>query len=259
MVPSAFEIFCINDNIPRIRYALNYFVSLEKQGMDFSQVERSPTKNVVGIAAVVAFHVLIIYALATGLARQVVEIIQQPIEMRIIAETKAPPLVKPTPPQPPKPHIATPQVPVVPRPEAPVKVPAEPRVTAAAEPVKPVPPDPAPPARPDPTPPAPVTAPPTVPPPTIRVAAVVDPNACDKPEYPRASLRAEETGTVTLDLLIGIDGRVVDSKVSKTSGFKDLDRAARAALSLCKFKPGSIDGKPEQSWTKMQYVWKLEG
>ena len=92
----------------------------------------------------------------------------------------------------------------------------------------------------------------------VRVAAVVDPSACTKPEYPRTSLRAEETGVVTLALLIGVDGRVVDSRVEKSSGFKDLDRAARNGLSLCKFKPGSVDGKPEQSWTKMQYVWKLE-
>lgn len=221
--------------------------------MDFSQVERSPTKNFVGIAAVIILHMLIIYALATGLARQVVEIIQQPIETRIISEAKVPPLVKPVPPQPPEPRASTPRVPVVPRPEVTVPVPIEPRVTATTEPVKAAQPDPAPAVKAEPAPSAPAPAP------QVRVAAVVDPNACDKPEYPRSSLRAEEAGTVTLDFLIGVDGRVIDSKVSKSSGFKELDRAARAALSLCKFRPGAVDGKPEQSWTKIQYVWKLEG
>ncbi|MFD2270900.1 hypothetical protein ACFS07_06595 [Undibacterium arcticum] len=37
-----------------------------------------------------------------------------------------------------------------------------------------------------------------------------------------------------------------------------MDKAARLALSICKFKPGTTDGKPEQSWTKVQYEWKLE-
>lgn len=225
--------------------------------MDFSQVERSLTKNMVGIAAVIVLHVFIIYALSTGLARQAVEIIQKPIEMRIIAEAKAPAIVKPSPPQPPKPQVATPRVPIAPRPEVPVEVPVEPHVTAAAEPAKATPSDTAPTVTPEPA--RPSSSPSPASAAVIRVAAVVDPNACDKPEYPRSSLRAEETGTVTLDFLIGVDGKVVDSKISKSSGFRDLDRAARAALSLCKFRPGSIDGKPEQSWTKMQYVWKLEG
>jgi len=92
----------------------------------------------------------------------------------------------------------------------------------------------------------------------VRIPAVVDSRACSKPEYPPKSLRNEETGTVTLQFLIGLDGRVVESRVEKSSGYRDLDNAARNALSLCKFKPGTTDGKPEQSWTKMQYVWKLE-
>ena len=92
----------------------------------------------------------------------------------------------------------------------------------------------------------------------VLVPAVVDSRNCEKPEYPRKSLRNEETGTVTLQFLIGLDGRVVESKIDKSSGSRDLDNAARAALSLCKFKPGTVDGKPQQSWTKMQYVWKLE-
>ena len=33
---------------------------------------------------------------------------------------------------------------------------------------------------------------------------------------------------------------------------------ARKGLSLCKFTPGTVDGKPEQSWHKMKYVWKLD-
>lgn len=81
---------------------------------------------------------------------------------------------------------------------------------------------------------------------------------CERPAYPRASLANEEQGTVILAFLIGTDGNVVDSKVEKSSGFKNLDKAAQKALAACKWKPATKDGKPEQAWTKMEYVWKLE-
>jgi protein TonB len=90
------------------------------------------------------------------------------------------------------------------------------------------------------------------------VAAVVDAKSCAKPEYPAASKRLQETGAVFLNFLVGVDGRVVDSKVETSSGFERLDEAALKALSLCSFKPGTVDGKPEQSWHKLKYVWKLE-
>ena len=68
----------------------------------------------------------------------------------------------------------------------------------------------------------------------------------------------EETGTVSMGFLVGVDGKVVDSKVEKSSGSKSLDKAALSALAQCKFKPGTKDGKPEQLWAKVDFVWKLE-
>jgi len=81
---------------------------------------------------------------------------------------------------------------------------------------------------------------------------------CEKPAYPRASLVNEEKGTVTLGFLIAVDGHVVESKIEKTSGFKNLDKAAMNSLNLCKFKPATKDGKPDQAWTKVEYTWKLD-
>lgn len=92
----------------------------------------------------------------------------------------------------------------------------------------------------------------------VHVAAVVDSANCAKPDYPKSALRNGDSGAVTLALLIGTDGRVADSKVEKSSGFRDLDRAAQVGLGLCRFKPGTIDGVPQQSWTRMQYVWNLD-
>ena len=92
-----------------------------------------------------------------------------------------------------------------------------------------------------------------------RTAPVIDAaRSCQQPEYPAAARRNEETGTVTLRFLIGVDGRVAESKIETSSGYPRLDEAARRALSLCQFKAGTVDGKPETSWARLQYVWKLE-
>lgn len=90
------------------------------------------------------------------------------------------------------------------------------------------------------------------------VAPVMDSKSCEPPKYPKAALMNEETGTVSMGFLVAPDGKVVESKVEKSSGSKSLDKAAISALSLCKFKPGTKDGKPEQLWAKVDFVWKLE-
>src|SRR4051812_38815066 len=88
------------------------------------------------------------------------------------------------------------------------------------------------------------------------VAASFDAKNC-KAEYPKASLMNEEQGAVSMAFLVSADGSVVESKLEKTSGFKNLDKAALKSLSACKFKPGTKDGAPAQTWTKVEYVWKL--
>ena len=220
--------------------------------MDFSQVDKNPGKKLGGLAFVIVFHIFIVYALISGLARNVVEIIKAPLETKIIEEVKPPPPPD-LPPPPPPPKMTAPPPPFVPPPEISVQQPVQTNTITAVSreaPLNPVmPPIQAP---------APAAAPVAAPTGPSRVAAVVDSSACTKPEYPPKALRNEEVGVVTLQFLIGVDGRVVESKVDKSSGYRELDTAARNALSLCKFKPGTVDGKPEQSWTKMQYVWKLE-
>ncbi|MDQ1812454.1 TonB family protein [Massilia sp. CCM 9210] len=89
--------------------------------------------------------------------------------------------------------------------------------------------------------------------------AVADFNTCAKPVYPRASLRAEQVGTVMLAFLIGSDGAVKDAKVVKSSGFPLLDMAAQDGVRRCKFKPSRVDGQAVEAWMKMQYVWSLGG
>ena len=92
---------------------------------------------------------------------------------------------------------------------------------------------------------------------TDAIASLDTKAPCEKPEYPRASLVNEEQGTVVLALLVATDGKVTDSKVEKSSGFKNLDRAA-LKMAQCKFKPVLKDGKAEQTWAKFEYAWKLD-
>jgi protein TonB len=89
------------------------------------------------------------------------------------------------------------------------------------------------------------------------VPASFDPKTC-KADYPKASLMNEEQGTTSMSFLVAPDGSVLDSKLDKTSGFKNLDKAAIKTLSACKFKPGTKDGSPAQTWTKVDYAWKLD-
>jgi periplasmic protein TonB len=226
----------------------------------------------VGIFIFILFaHAMILYALTSGHARKVAEVSYQAVEVRIIAETK--PVPEPTPPpairqRPPK--SASKPRPLVPPPKLPLRKPAaKHNVPLAAPSVAPLsapaPSTPAtePPApsisTPEPTPQAPAAALETLPAPhvPIRTAPMVDSRFCDKPEYPSLSRRFEESGAVVLNFLIDADGRVVQSKIEASSGYERLDEAARRALSLCRFKPGTVDGKPVKSWHTLRYVWQL--
>ena len=129
--------------------------------MDFARQQRDPTKHLIGIVFVVLVHVLVIYALLTGLARTVVEVIKKPLSATIIEEIKAPP----PPPPPPKKIVEMPKVqaPVetfVPPPDIPIATaPTAPVITAVtptaptaphviAPPVVEAPPAPPPPPKP---------------------------------------------------------------------------------------------------------------
>lgn len=214
--------------------------------MKYMGQRKGPTNHLVGFTMVVLLHVVTAYALMTGLARQVVEVIRAPIETKIIEEVKKQPEADKPPPPPPK--LAPPPPPYIPPPEINIAVQptaAPTNAITAVTTTKPV-------APPPPPTPAPARA-------SVRTAPVIDAaRSCEKPEYPAASKRLEEEGTVIVNFLIDVDGRVVDSKIGTSSGYDRLDQAARAALGKCKFKPGTVDGKPEQSWASIKYTWRLE-
>lgn len=83
-------------------------------------------------------------------------------------------------------------------------------------------------------------------------------STCDKPEWPKTALRYGQQGAVSLSFLIGVDGKAVKSKIDHSSGFPLLDYAALATMSACRFEPAIKEGRPQQAWMKMQYVWMFD-
>lgn len=81
---------------------------------------------------------------------------------------------------------------------------------------------------------------------------------CRKPEWPKASLRNKEQGVTTVRMTVAPNGRLTATAVTRSSGFRDLDKAAQRGIELCAFEPASINGVPVQGVTYLQYVWTLE-
>jgi len=217
---------------------------------DYARRQRQP-KQVLGLALVIAFHLVLLGVIQAGLARQFVKVIKGPVETELLEEKK-PDIPPPPPPPPPKDLPPPPPPAYVPPVDTPVNsAPAANAIAAVSTVPTPAPAAPVPVAAPAPVPVAPAAP--------VHTPAVINAaQSCEKPQYPAASRRAEEEGTVVLKFLIGVDGKVVDSQVEASSGSRRLDEAARAAMAKCQFKPATTDGKPEQSWASIRYTWRLE-
>jgi protein TonB len=204
--------------------------------MEFGK-RQDPRKRVIGIGGVVIFHILLVYGLVNGLARKAIELLPPPIETKILDEVKTD---EEPPPPPPPPKLDIPPPPFVPPPEINIASAPTPTnsITTSNKPAPPAPPKP-------------VAA-------GVTKAPVVKAKLCREPDYPAVSERLGETGSVTLQLLVGVDGKVTDSKVQASSGFERLDKAAQAALSRCKFEPGSVDGKPAPAWAQLKYTFRKQ-
>jgi TonB family protein len=89
-------------------------------------------------------------------------------------------------------------------------------------------------------------------------AATVIFNSCGKPVYPVEAVKESRIGTVNLGFQVSADGKLLDSKVNKSSGHRDLDQAALEGIKLCQFEAATLDGKPVAEWINIQYVWTLK-
>jgi periplasmic protein TonB len=211
-----------------------------EEAVDFAQEQRTPGKHVVGIGIVLGLHLVLGWALLTGLAQRMVEVIKAPIETKIIEEVKPPPEVQVNPPPTPAPTITTTQV--APPPTVVTVAPAPPPVAAAPAAAPPPPAAPRQAARP----------------------AIGNVGACapKDEDYPPAAAKNEVTGTTRVKFTVGADGKLANAEVIKSAGptreHRLLDRMAVTKLSECAFKPGADEnGKPMGGSFEVEYVWKL--
>jgi len=189
--------------------------------MDFSQRHADPRRHLVGITLVILFHVLVVYALVTGLAKKVVDVVRAPIETKVIEEIKKPP----PPPEivvPPPPKLEAPPPPYIPPPEIQIATPPPPQPTITA--VTPTPP-PAPVVI-APAPPPPVVAAPApppaapAPPPTV-TAGVACSNYTEKmgdAGFPRDAIRQGlDKGEALIQFTLTANGEIKDVKALRAS------------------------------------------
>ena len=199
--------------------------------MDFARQQRDPARHLIGITYVVLVHVIVIYALVTGLARKAVEVIKKPLTATIIEEIKTPP--PPPPPPPPRKIVEPPkmQQTYVPPPDVPVPTQTtEPVITSVTPTPPPEPVVIAPPAPPV------VEAPPAPPKPAIRRGAV--PIERVEPVYPREAIKDNiSNGKVVARLQVDEKGLVTSVTIVEANPRKVFDREVIRALSQWKFKP----------------------
>jgi protein TonB len=231
--------------------------------VDFAQQQRKPGKHVVGFGVVLALHLLLAWAMVTGMAQRMVEVIKGPIETKIIEEVKPPP---PPPPEnlPPPPKFAPPPPSFVPPPEVNVNPPPTPAPTITTTQVAPPPTvvTVAPAAAPAPA------APPAPPAPPRQAArpAIANAQSCapTSDDYPRAARNAEATGTTKVRFNVGADGKLagvpeVVRSAGPTREHKSLDRLAVTKLGECTFRAGTDEnGRPMGGTFDVDYVWKLD-
>jgi protein TonB len=195
-------------------------------------------RNTTVLVVIIAFHVLLVWALVNSLSTIPIElppmIIQADIIEEITQEDEAPP---------PPPALETPP-PYVPPPEFVVDVPQSTAPTKALTAVQSTKPAPPPPKA------------------VVKTSPEIDPKFRRRfqPDYPPTSRRLGEEGSVVLEVQVGPDGKVQNGKVKTSSGFPRLDEAAlKHALRAWRFTPGTENGAPVTVWHSVRVTFKIEG
>jgi protein TonB len=104
--------------------------------VDFAEDRKMSLNRMIGIGIVLLLHVLLVYALVTGLATSAIDIIKKPLEIKIISAPPAPP-PPPTVTPPPPPQLTTPPPPYIPPPLIQVQQAPPPPVFAVTTSAKP--------------------------------------------------------------------------------------------------------------------------
>src|ERR1700722_7587529 len=201
------------------------------------------TRRTIVLFAIIALHVFIAWALATGLARRAIELVAPPIQTEVVEEVQK----KDEPPPPPPPQMERPPV-EIPPPDVAIEVPQETQTTAIADVTdKPVP-------KAAPPPPAPVAK---------KVLAPPRPGKgfpSSEDYYPPASKRLGEEGSANIHVCVGPNGKLTeDPTLAQTSGSARLDDGALklAKASSGHYQAGTEDGQPSTMCTVFKIKFEL--
>lgn len=214
--------------------------------MDFAQYQRNPNRHWVGIVGVVILHIIIIYALMTGLARKVVEVVKGPLDVKVIEEAiKKPPPPPDIPPPPPK--LAAPPPPFIPPPEVNIAPPPPvPTIAAVTQEAPPAPVAPAIQKTPEETTPVPAST-------SARAYCPNHREVSASTPYPREAQLEGIEGTVTAAFTIAANGTIRNPTIQSSSN-RVFNRTVLAAVSSrLKCDPPGRDTQ-----VTMDFVFKLK-
>ena len=182
---------------------------MQNPGATFHFVpDRSPVQRYAGWAFVGLIHVVLIYALVTGLAVRIVQQVPKALEAHMI-ETR-PQTPHETLPVPAKPTLATPDTDTIPPPQIEIATPPANAIAAKTAEAPPAP----------------------------DMAASARGTTHTIPPYPPMARRLGHQGVVQLRLTITPDGRVAQAEIVKSSGWPELDQeAAEWVRAHWRYKP----------------------
>ncbi|CAA9523946.1 MAG: hypothetical protein AVDCRST_MAG09-2237 [uncultured Sphingomonas sp.] len=228
--------------------------------MSYANRRQMSSNRTVAIVIVALLHVLLGYALVTGLAYNVIKQAAEDLKTFDVEEEPPPPPEEPPPP-PDEPLPQTEPPPVAPPPMVRSNV-QTPQIQSVPDaPPRVINPIPAPQVLRPPPPPAP---PPPPPPPVVRSepkSAVGNLQGLIRSDdYPQSALDNEEQGTVTVALQVGTNGRISGCSVASSSGSRALDNATcRALTSRARFTPAQdSNGNPTTGTLRQRITWRLE-
>ncbi len=234
--------------------------------MAYADQEMS-TNRIVALVAVALIHIAIGYVLVTGLA---FEAVSKVVERVTTVDIEEPPPPEPEPDEPPPPEPqpqpeTAPPPPVAPPPPmnispAPPQIRTQPTIPPPAPPALRIPPaapvGPPPPPRPAPPPPPPPPPPPSVPPTQAQPR-----NAAEwitTSDYRPSWVSREYTGTVTVSLNVGANGRVAGCNVTGGSAPQELkDASCRLIERRARFNAATRNGDDVAGTYTTSIRWQL--
>jgi periplasmic protein TonB len=226
--------------------------------MSYANRRQMSSNRTVAIVVVALLHVLLGYALITGLAYNVVKKAAEDLKTFDVEDEPPPPEEEPPPP--PENVPETPPPPVVsPPPLVRTNTPPPPVSTVdVAPPIAPITP------RANPLPPAPPAPPAPPPPPAPRVSQAAKargslPGLFSTDDYPQDAIRNEQQGTTSVRLTIDGNGRVSGCSVTGSSGSSALDNATcRIIRARARYTPAKDqNGAPITDTDTARIRWVL--